>query len=246
MLSAIEDAGVIARFSSADLTKSASHIFCLVTADQALLAAREASESLQSGALYMDGNSVSPKTKREAAAAVIAGGGRYVDVAIMSPVFPNRLGAPLLLSGPSAKDAASHLCALGFDDIRIVGEAVGQASSIKMIRSVMIKGVEALSAECLMAAHKADVLEDILQSLGTEWTDRFDYNLDRMLVHGHRRAAEMEEVCRTLEELNVAPTLSKGTAARQYALGEIGSGQAPKGLVEKLNLIDLNTKEKSP
>lgn len=244
MLNAMENAGGTARFSSADLTKSATHIFCLVTADQALLAAQEAAKSLQPGALYLDGNSVSPNTKREAAAAVYAAGGRYVDVAIMSPVFPKRLGAPLLLSGPSADDAASHLSAVGFDDIRIVGASLGQASSIKMIRSVMIKGIEALSAECLIAAHKADVTENILESLGAEWADRLDYNLDRMLVHGHRRAAEMEEVCRTLEEIGVEPTLSQGTTIRQSALGQIGNGRAPEGLAEKLNLIDRYTQEK--
>ena len=48
---------------------------------------------------------------------------------------------------------------------RVIGDKVGDASAIKMIRSVMIKGLEALTAECLLAARRAGVADAVLASL---------------------------------------------------------------------------------
>jgi 3-hydroxyisobutyrate dehydrogenase-like beta-hydroxyacid dehydrogenase len=110
-------------------------VLSLVTADQALPVAAAAAASLSPGAMFCDMNSVAPATKRAAAAEIEAAGALYVDIAIMSPVLPARLAAPLLLSGSEAETAARRLARLGFTDVRVVGQDVGQASSIKMIRS---------------------------------------------------------------------------------------------------------------
>src|SRR3546814_16611104 len=83
----------------------------------------------------------------------------------MAPVNPARLAIPLLLSGSEAESAADRLGRLGFTNCRTVGALVGCASSIKMIRSVMVKGFEALTAECVMAAASAGVLDEVLFSL---------------------------------------------------------------------------------
>jgi 3-hydroxyisobutyrate dehydrogenase-like beta-hydroxyacid dehydrogenase len=212
----------------------------LVTADQALAAAESAQITV--GLLWFDMNSVAPDTKRAAAAAVEAKGGRYVDVAIMSPVHPAGAGVPLLVSGPHATDGAAYLRGIGFGNVRIVEGPVGQASSIKMIRSVMVKGIEALTAECVLAANKAGVLEEVLASLDaspppSDWTGRADYNLDRMMAHGLRRAAEMEEVVKTLDALGTGSAMTRGTVKRQRAIGAL-SLSPPAGLTAKLALLD--------
>ncbi|WP_066801339.1 NAD(P)-dependent oxidoreductase [Sphingomonas soli] len=235
-LSDYQAAGVAAALSAREALDGAQVIFCLVTADQALGAAQAA--AVTAGALWLDCNSVAPETKRAAAQAVEAAGGRYVDVAVMSPVRPARRGVPLLLSGPHAEDAAAALRTLGFAKVRVVDGPVGAASSIKMIRSVMVKGLEALSAECALAAEAAGVRDEVLASLDASWreeswTTRFDYNLDRMLVHGTRRAAEMEEVVKTLEALGTGAAMSRGTVERQRALGRLGVSP-PDGLDAKL------------
>jgi 3-hydroxyisobutyrate dehydrogenase-like beta-hydroxyacid dehydrogenase len=167
-------------------------------------------------------NSVAPDTKREAAAAIEAAGGRYVDVAVMAPVRPAALAVPLLISGPHALAAQPLLGALGFSDIRIVGEEVGRASAIKMIRSVMVKGLEALSWECAAAAEAAGVLDEIMASLDASesplgWATRVAYNRERMTTHGARRAAEMEEAAKTLLALGVEPVMTRGTVQLQRA-----------------------------
>jgi 3-hydroxyisobutyrate dehydrogenase-like beta-hydroxyacid dehydrogenase len=196
-------------------------VLSLVTADQALPAAYNYAPLLSRGTIWCDMNSVAPDTKRTAANLIEAAGGRYVDVAVMAPVDKG-LAVPLLLAGPHAAAALPLLGALGFANLRVIGEEVGRASAIKMIRSVMVKGIEALSWECAAAAEAADVYDEIAASLDASekpvgWATRFAYNRERMETHGLRRAAEMEEVARTLEGLGVEPVMTRGTVQRQRA-----------------------------
>ena len=221
---------------------SAGVVISVVTADQALAVGRGCASALSSGALYLDFNSVAPQTKRSAAQAVEGGRGRYVDVAVMSPVEPARLGTPLLVSGPEAASAAEALTDLGFRRVRVVGDAVGRASAIKMIRSILVKGVEAVSAECVMAAEAAGVLDEVIASLdeswpGADWRARSAYNLERMMVHGVRRAAEMREVARTVEGLGLDASLSQATADRQAAIGALGLKTPPEGLEARITAV---------
>lgn len=224
-------------------------VLSVVTADQAYIAARMNAALIRKDALWLDMNSVAPGTKRSAAAAIEDAGGRYVDVAVMAPVLPARLDVPLLVAGPHAEAGADALHALGFASVTVSGPHVGDASAIKMIRSVIVKGIEALTAECMIAAHRAGVTEPVLASLDASWKSqgwaaRADYNLDRMLVHGLRRAAEMREVARTLEELGVEPAMTNGTVHLQETLGKLGI--APHdGLGAKLAAIDCEKKDEA-
>ena len=235
-------AGVDLYDAPAAALNNACAVISVVTADQALPAARSCARYLDSGALWLDLNSVAPATKQAAAKIVETSGGRYADVAVMAPVHPKRRATPLLVSGPHADDAIALLREYGFDDVRRVDGGVGAASAIKMIRSVMVKGIEALTAECTIAARAAGVLDEVLASLDANaapagWRDRADYNLDRMLIHGSRRAAEMEEVVKTLETLDVDAALTRGTVERQRSLGALGLSFVPAGLEAKLDII---------
>lgn len=241
------EAGVDGAASLAEALADRPLVLSLVTADQALAAAEAAAPHLAPGALYCDGNSVAPQTKQAAARAVEAAGAHYVDLAILAPVDPARLAVPLLLSGAQADAAATALAHLGFQNISVVGDAVGRASSIKMIRSVMVKGIEALTAECMLAAEAAGVRDAVLASLDASerprpWEARADYNLDRMLIHGLRRAAEMEEVVKTIEALGTGAAMTRGTVERQRAIGMLGLGTPPEGLGAKLAAIEERTK----
>jgi 3-hydroxyisobutyrate dehydrogenase-like beta-hydroxyacid dehydrogenase len=189
-------------------------------------------------------NSVAPGTKRAAAEAVEAAGARYIDVAVMSPV-DKQLASPLLLAGAGAEEAAQALAARGFTNIRIVGTEVGRASAIKLCRSVMVKGLEALTAEMVLAASQAGVLDEVLASLdasekGESWQVRADYNLDRMLIHGRRRSAELAEAAQMLRDLGIAPMMSAQTTGWQQALGELGLAPCPDGLNAKIDAIRAN------
>lgn len=218
-------AGVTLVPDRAQALQDAMAIFCLVTADRAVAAAEECAAHLPPGCFWLDGNSCSPGAKRRAAQVIGAAGGHYVDVAIMAPVHPRLHRTPLLIAGPHARDAAPLLSALDMS-FEIAGDQVGEASAIKMIRSVMIKGMEALTAECLLAARRAGVDGRILASLqasnpGIDWPKQAAYNLERMMVHGRRRAAEMREVAATLDELGLPSALASATADWQQRIGDL-------------------------
>lgn len=212
--------GVPFAASAAAALRDAELVLSLVTADAAQDAARAYAPLLMPGALWCDMNSVAPETKRAAALAVEAAGAYYVDVAVLAPVHPALLSVPLLLAGQAADQAASALATAGFANVRVVGSEIGRASAIKMIRSVMVKGIEALTAEMMLAATRAGVAEDVLASLDASerhdgWFVRAAYNIERMATHGLRRAVEMEESAKTLAALGVEPVMTAATVRRQ-------------------------------
>lgn len=232
------ETGVIGCDDAAQALKDAALVLSLVTADQALGVAHRCAPLLGPNAIYCDMNSVAPGTKRAAAKVVEAAGARYVDVAIMAPVNPQRFAVPLLLCGSAAADAVVALEACGFSRLSIVGEEIGRAATIKMLRSVMYKGMEALTAECLIACERAGVTEEVMASFGgNDWAGGADYRLDRMLVHGLRRAAELREVCKTIEDLDLPPLMSGSTAIWQQAMSEIQLKPVPEGLTAKLEAV---------
>lgn len=201
-------------------------LFSLVTADQAEAAARAQAACIAPGALYFDGNSCAPDTKRRAAELIEAAGGRYVDMAIMAPVGGRDHRVPVLLSGPHA-GAAQALCDQLGMRARMAGDVVGQASTVKMLRSVMVKGFEALCLESLLAAQAAGVAGEVIASLeeshpGWALNTRAGYNLERVTTHGPRRAAEMREVAATLAALGLDNGMSQATAAWQDLVGGLG------------------------
>jgi 3-hydroxyisobutyrate dehydrogenase-like beta-hydroxyacid dehydrogenase len=115
---------------------------------------------------------------------------------------------------------------------------VGAAAAIKMVRSVRRKGMEALTLECFLAAARAGVVEEVAASMKNnypdlDWGRVIAYNLERMAMHGERRAAEMEEVAQTLRELGVEPLMTAATVKRQREMGEIGAQQSVRGVLNK-------------
>ncbi len=239
---AMDDCGVIAAGSAAEALDGVQVVLSLVTADQAVPAAEAYAQHMPKGAIWCDMNSVAPDTKRAAAKAVEAAGGRYVDVAVMAPVDPARLNVPLLFAGSDAHEAMMMLRALGFAKPRVVGTEIGQASAIKLCRSIMVKGLEALTAEMVMSASQAGVLDEVLSSLDASekhisWRERADYNLDRMLLHGRRRSAEMSEACEMIRHLGISPMMSENTVNWQEGLGELGVDPLPEGLEGKIAAI---------
>jgi 3-hydroxyisobutyrate dehydrogenase-like beta-hydroxyacid dehydrogenase len=209
-----------------EAVKGAEAVFSVVTADQAHEAALAALPGLARGALFSDCDSCAPPTKARTAHEVEAAGGRYVDVAVMAPVHPRLHRTPLLISGPHAEAAAAALASLGMS-VKIYEGPVGAASSVKMIRTIMMKGLEALVLECVLAGRKAGVIEAVLDSLddtypGFDWKTKSAYMLERVMTHGIRRAAEMREVALTVDLLGLKGEMSRACVGWQQAIGELG------------------------
>jgi 3-hydroxyisobutyrate dehydrogenase-like beta-hydroxyacid dehydrogenase len=218
-----EQMGVRLADSAADAVRETDMIISAVTAASSLEAARSVEPHLTAKPYYLDINSVSPGRK-QATAKLLGDRARYVDVAVVAPIHPLRHKTPLLISGPHAEAISPLLSELEMT-LRAVGGDTGQAAAIKMIRSVMIKGIEALTLECFLAASRANVLDDVTASLknnypGLDWPKMSEYN--RMASHGERRAAEMEESAATLRELGLDPLMVDSTVKRQREMGALG------------------------
>jgi 3-hydroxyisobutyrate dehydrogenase-like beta-hydroxyacid dehydrogenase len=184
--------------SAADAVRGSDIVISAVTAASSLEAARSIEPHLSGNPYFLDINSVSPGRKQQAEK-LLATKARYVDVAILAPIYPARHQTPLLLAGPHAQTVMPLL----IDELEmrgaIAGDEVGAAAALKMIRSVMIKGIEALTLECFLAAKRAGIVDEVAASLKNnypmlDWAKVIEYNLERMASHGIRRADEMDQV----------------------------------------------------
>jgi 3-hydroxyisobutyrate dehydrogenase-like beta-hydroxyacid dehydrogenase len=230
-----ETIGVRLAESAADAIKGSDIVIAAVTAASSLDAAVTAKPYLNPDQFYLDINSVSPGRKQETARQ-LAGTARYVDVAVMAPVHPARHQTPVLLAGPHAATIEAVMRDLGMKPSQ-VGDTIGHAAAIKMVRSVMVKGMEALTMECFLAASRAGVEPAIFASLGKsfptlDWPKIVAYNLERMANHGTRRAAEMEEVADTLRELGIEPHMATATVQRQRQMGALGKQEAVQAAID--------------
>ena len=213
------------KFSLQELVRDSDLIFSTVTADQALKVAREACQFIKKGTYFFDLNSCAPSSKQKSCESIESNGGGYVDVAVMAPVYAKKHLVPLIISGDKAFHAHAILEKLPMD-VKIIEGPVGKASSIKMVRSILVKGLEALTAECALAAVEADVLDEVFNSLSAEHP-HFDiikhsiYNFERSLSHGKRRSEELLEVSKMLEDLRLANNMSKATAIWQNNIGSL-------------------------
>lgn len=188
-------------------------VLSLVVGSATQAVAKSVSAHLSDSAIFIDLNSVGPVTKALAAAEIRNGKGTFVEGAVMARVPPYGAKVPIYVAGSVAEETASKLNALGMN-FEAVGTKPGQASALKMIRSVMVKGVEALLIEALSAAEKAGVTEKILDSVGEtfpgiDWRETSDYYLSRTFEHGARRVTEMTEAANTIEELGFKPHMSR-------------------------------------
>jgi 3-hydroxyisobutyrate dehydrogenase-like beta-hydroxyacid dehydrogenase len=220
MLAKTQNAGVHAAESLADAVRNADLLISAVTCSAAPEVARESAAALRPEQIHLDINSVSPETKRAMAACVESAGGGFVEAAVMAPVPPQRLRVPMLLGGTRAAALAPGLRALGMN-VTVVSEHFGIASAIKMCRSVVIKGLEALVVESMFAARRYGAEEAVLASLAATypqmgWNEKLpDYLIGRVAEHGKRRAAEMREVAETLADAGLEPLLALAAAERQ-------------------------------
>lgn len=205
--------------SASDAIANAELIVSAVTAASDVDAARSVTSGIPRGAFYVDLNSVSPATKTVCARIVDDAGGRYVEAAVMTPINPKGIGSPMLLGGAHAAAFLERAAPLGFN-AKVFSTTLGQAAAVKMCRSVIIKGVEALLTESMLAARRYGVEKPVLDSLSDllpagDWEKIARYFISRSLEHGVRRAEEMREAAKTVAEAGVEPLMASATAERE-------------------------------
>lgn len=212
--------------SSAQLAQSCNVLFSVVTASSAAEAATQTVPYLQAHHLYADLNSVSPETKRAIDQTVSATGARFIEAAVMAPVPPQGHKVPLLLGGVHAQSFADLLTPFGMQ-LEVVSTQIGAAVAVKMCRSIIVKGLEALLFECVLGATKYGADERVFASLeaswpGMNWSQLAGYCMSRVIEHGERRARELEEVAATLRAAGIEPLMAEAIVKRQDWGAQLG------------------------
>ena len=220
-----QGAGVHPADSVAALCAGRKLIISAVTASSTLAVAGAVAQHIAPGAFFLDLNSASPGTKQQAAALIHARGARYVEAGVMTSVPPYGIAVPMLLGGPHAAVLAPVLHGWGMD-AKPVSDQLGVASAIKMCRSVMIKGLEALVIESYATARHYGVQDHVLPTLAEtfpsiDWQQQGSYFFRRLVQHGQRRAEEMRESARTVGEAGMAPLMASAIADKQQWVADL-------------------------
>jgi 3-hydroxyisobutyrate dehydrogenase-like beta-hydroxyacid dehydrogenase len=230
-------AGVRACASMQELCEASDLVISAVTASNTLAVAQEAARFLRPGTVFLDLNSASPGTKQQAAGEVDARGAHYVEAGVMTSVPPYGIQVPMLLGGAHAAELAQLLLTWGCD-AKVVSDKLGVASAIKMCRSVMIKGLEALVIESYSTARAYGVENHVLPTLqetfpSIDWSEQGAYFFSRVVQHGKRRAEEMREAANTVREAGFDPLMTASIADKQqWVADQAAAGvfrEVPKG-----------------
>ena len=224
------------------LFRSAELVISAVTAASDVDAAKSAAPGLAKGGFYLDVNSVSPVVKQACAKLVEDAGGRYVESAVMTPIGPKRIASSMLLGGPHAGEFLERAKPLGFAGAKAFSPIVGQASATKMCRSVIIKGMESLLSESMLAARHYGVEKTVLASLSDllpagDWEKIALYFISRTLEHGTRRAEEMREAAETVHQAGIEPLMALATSKREDWAAQFKQALAGDGLYGMLDAI---------
>ena len=231
-----ERAAMLACDSMAQLCQSADLVISAVTASNTLAVAQAAAAHMQPGAVFLDLNSASPGTKQQAAALIDGAGAHYVEAGVMTSVPPHGIRVPMLLGGARAVELAEVLALWGMN-AKPVSRELGVASAIKMCRSVMIKGLEALVIESYATARAYGVEDHVLPTLqetfpSIDWSQQGAYFFSRVVQHGQRRAEEMREAANTVREAGFDPFMASAIADKQQWVADLARAGVFQGLTK--------------
>jgi 3-hydroxyisobutyrate dehydrogenase-like beta-hydroxyacid dehydrogenase len=207
-----------------EVVRYASVLLVLVPPAAALRVAEQVRAELPARGerlVYVDLNSVSPETVRNAAAVFAGTPVDFVDGAISGPASRLAAGCTLYLSGARAGEVAALF--EGRMTVRVLGDAPGQASALRMLLSVLTKGVIALFVELALAARQAGILDRTLAAYRASYPgilEVVERTLPTYPVHAGRRAQEMAEVEDTLSHLGLCPTVVRGVRLATEAVAQ--------------------------
>jgi 3-hydroxyisobutyrate dehydrogenase-like beta-hydroxyacid dehydrogenase len=224
-------AGVRPAASVREAVSGAAAVLVTAPAGAAEALAAEAGPHLDGDALYADLSAAPPPTKRAGAARLAERGVRYVDVAVLGTVAVSGWATPMLASGEGAVAFRELVAGL---DVRAIDAPAGDAALVKLLRSVYMKGRDALVAEMLLGARRYGLEDVLLESIGgpgeqVPFRALSDRVMTGLAVHAGRRAEELASSVEVLREAGVDPIATEAGAARLRTLAELGLREAFRG-----------------
>ncbi|MDH5342955.1 MAG: NAD(P)-binding domain-containing protein, partial [Betaproteobacteria bacterium] len=189
-------AGVTLVKTVATLAKKSDIIIALTPGKAALAALKKIHKHLRPDHLYVDASSNSAAAM-EKAAALVGDSAKFVDASIMGPVDLMGLKVPFVASGAHAAEFRDLMTQHGMV-INVVGRNPGDASAMKLIRSVLMKGLAAVLLDTMEAARRRNILDEVIEDCSVTFNDiPFQKIIRRYVggtaVHCERRIHEMKE-----------------------------------------------------
>lgn len=198
-----------------DWLAGVDRVWSCVTGDVAAAVAEQTGSFLAQGALFVDMSTATPADKQSSADFLRGRGIEYADAVIMGAIGMTGLRTSLLVSGDAAEAAVADFATIGAPSRALENARPGDAAALKLLRTVLTKGVEALAVECLVSAEKQGVREELYRVLGDIDTQGFTAFLDAVvrshLLHAERRSHEVERAVAQLDQAHLPSSVLAGT-----------------------------------
>jgi 3-hydroxyisobutyrate dehydrogenase-like beta-hydroxyacid dehydrogenase len=207
------------------LCERSSLIVSLTPGSAALPALRKARRYLNAGHIYVDASTSSVRDM-ERAAEMLSGGARFVDAAVMDPVPIDGIKVLTVASGSHAEDFRALLAPYGMN-IQVVGTKPGAASAMKLLRSILMKGLAALLLESLEGAQRYGITGALVADMARFIDGRpFEQLAKRWVcgtaIHAERRIHETTESITLLRALGASTRMTRATRGMLQEIADMG------------------------
>jgi 3-hydroxyisobutyrate dehydrogenase-like beta-hydroxyacid dehydrogenase len=211
--------------SITEAVADARAVVSVVPSSAALQTAEACAPLLADGTLYVDLTAASLADTEAAAALFDATGADYVDGAVLGTVATSGAEVPIVLSGPGASRWQALVAPAGLR-VSVIDAPAGRATLLKLLRSVYMKGRDALIVEMTLAARRYGLEHEVLATVkGPGESVPFPQLAERVLcalaVHAGRRADELHASSEVVAAAGIDPVISRAGSQVLRALADL-------------------------
>lgn len=217
-----EECNVILVPDAVRLAKTVDIIISAVPSIYALEVCKEIKDYFRPSQLYVDVSASTAFTKKQIWEIIKDRDILFVDAAMMGPLPKNKHKVPITASGNGAEKFKELMTPYNMK-IKTIGDKAGDASAIKLIRSIFMKGISALMIEMLQAADAYEVSEEVISTISKTMDNTpFTSHLDRLVtgsaIHYKRRSDELKGSIEMLEDAKLDSSMTKSSLKRLQSL----------------------------
>jgi 3-hydroxyisobutyrate dehydrogenase-like beta-hydroxyacid dehydrogenase len=208
-------AGVVLKENAKMVVSQVDILFTAVPSSFTLDVCKEVSDSLRADQLYIDVSASTPAIKKQIWEIIKGTGVLFVDAAMLGSLPADKHRVPISASGNGVQAFLDIMSPYGMQ-IKNVGDNAGDASAIKLVRSIFTKGLGTLALEMLQAADAYNVIEQVVASVrhSMEVVTFLETLSDGVIgnaIHAKRRAAEMKGCIQMLGECGLDDCMTVAT-----------------------------------